>query len=264
MKAAATAVLALALAPFLQACGELGHCSRFYAPEFSAAEQQITRNDVITNLGEPMETITSEDGHRVDIYEYDRQCGGFVTVWLFPVFPYYVEKDQMFTVEYGPDGSYLTAEVWPDVENPGIIIATYELRFKKDAERRVRLEVCSLPFSEAIQLDAATQYERGLSCKEFGRLTEFYWECLAAHQGFAEARLLLGKHYKRGFDPISQDSVRAYLWFSLVGDMKNAVRYKDQQASVMTAAQLAEAERLVAEWKPNPAVCETIGAQAEN
>ncbi len=29
-------------------------------------------------------------------------------------------------------------------------------------------------------------------------------------------------------------------------------------------AEIAEAERLAAEWKPNPAECETIGAQAEN
>ncbi len=28
--------------------------------------------------------------------------------------------------------------------------------------------------------------------------------------------------------------------------------------------QISEAERLVAEWEPNPAECETIGAQAEN
>ncbi len=32
----------------------------------------------------------------------------------------------------------------------------------------------------------------------------------------------------------------------------------------MEPAQLDEAERLVAEWEPNPAECETIGAQAEN
>jgi len=46
--------------------------------------------------------------------------------------------------------------------------------------------------------------------------------------------------------------------------MESAVRFRDQLASVMTTAQLAEAERLVAEWEPNPAECETIGAQAEN
>ncbi len=40
--------------------------------------------------------------------------------------------------------------------------------------------------------------------------------------------------------------------------------FGDQEASVMTAAQLAEAERLVAEWEPNPAEPETNAAQAGN
>ena len=46
-----------------------------------------------------METFTSERGRLVDIHEYDQQCGGVLTIWLFPVFPYYGEKDQMLTVE---------------------------------------------------------------------------------------------------------------------------------------------------------------------
>jgi hypothetical protein len=32
----------------------------------------------------------------------------------------------------------------------------------------------------------------------------------------------------------------------------------------MTPAEITEAERLVAEWEPNPAECETIAAQPEN
>ncbi len=32
----------------------------------------------------------------------------------------------------------------------------------------------------------------------------------------------------------------------------------------MTPDQIAEAERLVAEWEPNPAQCEAIAAEAEN
>jgi hypothetical protein len=31
-----------------------------------------------------------------------------------------------------------------------------------------------------------------------------------------------------------------------------------------TSAQIAEAERLIAEWEPNPSECEFEGAQAEN
>ncbi len=56
MRVAATAVLVLALAPFLQACVAplAGGCSREEAPEFSATEEQITRIDVVAALGEPI------------------------------------------------------------------------------------------------------------------------------------------------------------------------------------------------------------------
>ena len=38
----------------------------------------------------------------------------------------------------------------------------------------------------------------------------------------------------------------------------------EQLAEEMTPDQIAEAERLVAEWEPNPAECEVEGEQAEN
>ena len=265
MRATATAVLVLAVAPFLQACpAPLVGCEREEAPEFTVTEEQITRNDVVAVLGEPIETIKSED-RRVDVYEYDGHCSGLV--WLLPIpypLPIFRETDQMLTVEYGPDGSFLTAQVWPDAETPGEAITSYKRQAERQAERRVRLEACNLPFSEAIQLDAATQYERGSSCTEFGWPTVWYWECLAAHQGFAEARYSRGGHYKWGHGPVSKDPVRAYLWFSLAGDMEEAVRFRDQLAPVMTPAQLAEAERLVTKWEPNPAECVAEGEQAEN
>ena len=71
MRAVATAVLVLALAPFLHACAyePLG-CDREEVPEFFATDEQITRNDVVAVLGEPIETFERED-RRVDVYEYD-------------------------------------------------------------------------------------------------------------------------------------------------------------------------------------------------
>ncbi len=39
---------------------------------------------------------------------------------------------------------------------------------------------------------------------------------------------------------------------------------RDQLTPQMAPAQISEAERLVTEWEPKPAECETIGAQAEN
>ncbi len=69
--------------------------------------------------------------------------------------------------------------------------------------------------------------------------------------------------YYQGETPQGPDLVQAYKWFKLgmVNDGEGSVTYHSRK---MTPDQLAEAERLVAEWEPNPAECETIGAQAEN
>ncbi len=60
--------------------------------------------------------------------------------------------------------------------------------------------------------------------------------------------------------------MQAYKWFSLAaiaGD--NSAKWsRDQLSPQMDPAQIAEAERLVAEWEPNPAECETIRTRAEN
>ena len=186
MRIAATVVLVLALAPFLQACGPgPGGCSREEAPEFSATEEQITRSDVVAVVGEPDETIEIEDG-RVDVYEYDRFCAGII--FLVLPLPLALVKDQLLTVEYGPDGSFLTAQVWPDTETPEDIKRFFKLaseRRVEEAERRVKLESCNLPFSEAIQLDAPTQHYLGTYCPggvdpDAGPL-RWQWTCLAAH-----------------------------------------------------------------------------------
>jgi len=59
---------------------------------------------------------------------------------------------------------------------------------------------------------------------------------------------------------VPQDYVQAYMWISLAAsrslatkDREQASRYRDIVASKMTGAQIAEAKKLVEEWKPKPA-----------
>ncbi len=70
-------------------------------------------------------------------------------------------------------------------------------------------------------------------------------------------------YYNRGETPQGHVLVQAYKWFKLakVNDGEGSLTYLSTK---MAPDQLAEAERLVAEWEPNPAECEIIGAQAEN
>jgi hypothetical protein len=258
MRAVTSAALFLPLALFLQACG-VGTgsvtCSHEGTPTFSAPEEQITRNDVVAELGEPIDTIESEDGHRVDIYEYDKFCTGIL--WIFVPLPlpgHLSFPDQMLTAEYGPDSSFLTVKVWRGVETPEYIVEFYEGRMTLESE-------CNLPYSEARPL-----HEWPISCRGIERLTRWTWECLAAHQGASDSQYVIAGYYKFGLSSIQSDIVAAYKWYSLasMNGSESASNYLGFVAHQMTPDQLAEAERLVAEWEPNPAECEKIAAQAEN
>ena len=127
-------------------------------------------------------------------------------------------------------------------------------------------EACNLPVSEAMQLDAATLSEQALSCRGSGRLTQWNWECLAAHQGESDSQYRIAGYYKFGLVPIQSDVVAAYKWYSLasMNGSESASNYLGFVAQQMTPAEIAEAEHLVAEWKPAPAECEVEGTQAEN
>ena len=82
------------------------------------------------------------------------------------------------------------------------------------------------------------------------------WYRRAAEQGYAEAMNSLGVMYAKG-EGVVQDYVQAHRWFNLaaahhppVEDRGRAVRNRDRAAAVMTAPQIAEAQKLAREWKP--------------
>ena len=77
------------------------------------------------------------------------------------------------------------------------------------------------------------------------------WFRRAADQGSARAQNNLGTMYARGRG-VPQEYVQAYLWFALSAAQNNppAAHNRDVAAALMTPAQLAEAKKLVAAWKP--------------
>ncbi len=128
------------------------------------------------------------------------------------------------------------------------------------------LEACKQPFSEVIQLDTATLYKRALSCRRFGTLIRWNWECLAAHQGDSDSQNWIAGYYRYGLDPIQLNLVAAYKWYSLAAKDGDAttISLRDVFSRQLTPDQIAEAERLVAEWEPNPAECEIETADTTN
>jgi uncharacterized protein len=81
------------------------------------------------------------------------------------------------------------------------------------------------------------------------------WFGKAAEHGDSQAQLVLGGLYEIGYG-VPQDYVLAHMWYDLAsaqGDAQ-AGKWLDELAAKMTAAQIAEAQRLAREFKPKAPV----------
>jgi len=75
------------------------------------------------------------------------------------------------------------------------------------------------------------------------------WVRKAAEQGLANAQGMLGITYAKG-EAVSQDYVLAYMWLHLASQGRpGADQFRDAVGERMTAAQVAEAQKLAREWK---------------
>ena len=78
------------------------------------------------------------------------------------------------------------------------------------------------------------------------------WHRKAADQGYPPSQVMLGDIYSKG-EGIPQDYVQAHKWFNLAAasGYKDAAENRNIAASLMTPAQIDEAQKLASEWKPN-------------
>ena len=78
------------------------------------------------------------------------------------------------------------------------------------------------------------------------------WIEQAAAQGNARAQYALGRLYFKG-QGVPQDFVQAHKWYTLAGVNGLEITDKDCDALAkqMTPAQIAEAQKMAREWKPN-------------
>jgi hypothetical protein len=106
----------------------------------------------------------------------------------------------------------------------------------------------------ADQGDARAQYNLGIMY-DFGQgvpqssAEAAKWYRKAADQNHTSSQYTLGLMYAHGRG-VPKDLVEAHKWFDLAGDLA-AVKYRDIVARFMTPAQIAEAQKLAREWKPN-------------
>lgn len=91
-----------------------------------------------------------------------------------------------------------------------------------------------------------------------GNLREaLIWYRRAADQGDVDSLVVLGTAYADGIG-VPQDYIEAHKWFNVAasrtkyGDIRSTImKRRDDLASNMTPAQIAEAQKLAREWKPS-------------
>ncbi len=107
---------------------------------------------------------------------------------------------------------------------------------------------------------ANAQYNLGVMYDQGQGVAQDYkeavrWYRKAAEQGHACSQFILGSMYDNG-QGVPQDYVQAHMWYNLAAsqltgeDRERSVKNRDIVAEKMTSEQIAEAQRLAREWKP--------------
>ena len=147
---------------------------------------------------------------------------------------------------------------------------------------------CRIPFNEIQEWDQTVLKKRVSTCESLGRrarrgdpdamyqfasqlrigasLERIRWYCRAGHAGHAKAQYRLARYHHAGI-VIKKDTVLAHVWYTLSlehEDSSEVAGQKELLSRSMNSDEITEANRLVAEWKPNPAECDEIGVQADN
>ena len=106
------------------------------------------------------------------------------------------------------------------------------------------------------QFSLASKYEEGQEVPQnYAEAIRWYRE--AAEQGEPHAQFNLGAMYAKG-QGVPRDYVKGYMWIYLGASRSSGDAHRkfaadrDRLAEEMTAKQIAEAQRLAAEWKPAP------------
>jgi TPR repeat protein len=83
----------------------------------------------------------------------------------------------------------------------------------------------------------------------------FQWFRLAAVHGYVAAANQIGQMYAQGVGA-PKDLVKAHMWFDLAAAKGHAQALKNLVLAerLMTPEQIAEAQRLPRDWKPEPAM----------
>ena len=134
--------------------------------------------------------------------------------------------------------------------NLGLMYANGEGVPQNDAEAAKWYRLAAVQGNAPAQYNLGVMYRTGEGVPQDGA-EAVKWYRLAADQGDVAAQINLGLMYQKG-EGAPENYVEAYKWYSLAAAQgQSAVRNnRDAVRRLMTPAQVAEAQKLAAEWKP--------------
>jgi hypothetical protein len=283
MKTPVEALLVVA-ALFVQGCINFTYVPGVEKTDLSAVyEETATRSEVEAVLGEPVASRTTDEGS-ISLYPYNRGAeGGFagpqeildhpagkILMWgtlgvLTPGVTPFLYADKVDRQK-----GFLAVFYSTDDEPTNI-----QLVGSGDPDTQMDFLVAGLQLKRrAYQGDAKAMYQYAFRVND--RAESWKYGCLAANQNYPDAQGLVADHYRQGRDPVKRDLLRAYVWYRLAemngyeGGQRTGQKiktetgwkccpakpYSEALAVNMTPSELADGERLVSKWKPNPAECE--------
>jgi hypothetical protein len=234
-------------------------------------EETATRSEIEAVLGEPVESRVTDNGS-ISIYKYNRGARGGIEeplgdpgfcvgdgcllgllvypfVWASTPLLYANKKDKqkrflavVYSADDPPTIMQLSGNDDPDALMVQTVARLQLIRRAQEGDPDAQLKLADAQLKLAF-IAPKDQRQK--------------WLCLAAHGGNAKAQDLMMYSYRYGLPPLKEGEVQALKWEMLAkaSGYTNPTILKETKPT-MRPEQIAEAERLVAEWKPNPAECE--------
>jgi uncharacterized protein len=157
----------------------------------------------------------------------------------------------------------LLVDLWLPLAEKGIAEAQYEIGYLYTHGRGVPLDKDKAARWVRKSADQGYAPAQGFlgDLYTFGRgvrkdyVEAAKWRRKASEQGNKEAQYQLGHNYLNGIG-VTQDYVLAHMWFNILAaqGVEDGRRERDNVSKKMTPSQIAEAQKLAREWKPNKGV----------
>ncbi len=207
----------------------LGGC--VYAPPLWDAGDEIyhldfiepgvtTKDQVLAELGEPDRSYQMDEGASY-WYMGDKSEGAMAMIIPPMGLLFGLLEESPWTVNIKFDLNDVVSEFWTSED--------------LDLERQYAAETRQV---------GRNRMHRDISLRQ-----QWHSRCKRAVKGDGQASAAIASHFRHGWEPIEQDRVKAYLWYTVASDQGNssATDYRKDLESKMSSAEISAAKRLVQE-----------------